>query len=173
MSNLATALVLVLQQVVPTVPQERIKAVTEDMVTVVEQDHTNHVLKSDMSSKDSLALLTGVIVVESGLRVDVENCKASGDGGRSIGLGQVMSGPNWEGHSRKEICSDRKLQLRLALHVLDTCWAKTPQPDAALRCYVAGDASRYSWTARRELEVYKKARAALDAAGIPVSQPKT
>ena len=175
MSNLATALILVLQQAVPAVAQDRINAVTEDMINVVDHDYNNHVLKSDMSTKDALALLTGVIVIESGLRLDVETCKANGDGGRSIGLGQVMSGPNWEGHSRKDICANRKLQLRLALHVLDTCWSKTPAPDAALRCYAAGDASRYSSTARRELEVYKKARAAIDSlpASLPVSLPKS
>lgn len=158
MTNLAAALAAAVQIALPLVSQERIMVVTEDMVAVVKEETSNESLRSALVHDDALALLTAAVVNESAFREDVETCKVSGDGGRSVGLGQVMRGQNWEGHTRNEICSDRKLQLRLALHVIDRCWERTPRPDAALRCYAAGDAAKKSSVAARELNTFRRVR---------------
>ena len=94
-------------------------------------------------------LLATVVVAESGLRVAVERCHARGDGGRSIGLTQIIAGPNRAGIAAWAICADRRQQLRLGLAVLTRCWARVPRRDAALRCYASGDPGLDSDTARR------------------------
>lgn len=162
MTSLTTALVLVLHASLPKIDEERLRAVTDDMIAVVEDESKNSLFKSNIKSDEALAMLTAAVLNESGFSADVENCKINGDGGKSIGLGQVMRGQNWEGHSRKNICSDRKLQLRLALHVIDKCWSRTPRPDAAFRCYTSGDAAKDSKTARREYNSYRKFKNVID-----------
>ena len=162
MTNLTAALVLVLHASLPKIDQSRLTVVTDDMTAVVEDESSNGLLKSTIKNDEALAMLTAAVLNESGFSADVENCKINGDGGRSVGLGQVMKGQNWEGHSRKKICSDRKLQLRLALHVIDKCWSRTPRPDAAFRCYTSGDASKDSKSARREYKTYLKYKNVID-----------
>lgn len=162
MTNLATALVLVLHTVLPKTSQDRLRVVTEDMVAVVKEEISNGGLKSTISEKEALTMLAAAVTHESGFRESVENCRVNGDGGKSIGLGQVMIGQNWEGHTRKEICSSRKLQLKLALHVIDRCWLRTPRADASFRCYTSGDAAKDSHAAKKEASIYRKIKAALD-----------
>lgn len=158
MTNLAIALMTVLHVVLPNIGQERLKVVTEDMIAVVEEEYGGKDMKSSISKSDALAILAAVAVHESGLQESVENCTRSGDGGKSVGLGQVMRGQNWEGHTRKEICSDRKLQLKLALHVIDKCWQRTPRADASLRCYTSGDAGVHSHAANSEIKLFNRMR---------------
>lgn len=155
------AVVLLLSSVLPYVAPERIESIFKDIVSVVESEHTSGQMKSSITMDDSIPMLAAAAVVESGFREEVERCKLSGDGGRSIGLGQVMRGQNWEGHTKEEICTDRKLQLRLSLHVIDKCWARTPRPDYAFRCYAAGDAAKKSSTATREHHMYMRIKGAL------------
>lgn len=161
MTNLATALIFVLQTMVPNISKDRLKAVTDDMVTVVDEEFDGKEMKSTLSKHDALAMLAAVAAHESGLRESVENCKFAGDAGKSVGLTQLMQGPNWEGRSRKEICGNRKMQYKLALHVLDRCWQSKPTTAAVFRCYAAGDHKIDSWAARNEHSMYKKLRAAV------------
>jgi hypothetical protein len=163
MTSIATALILVLHTVVPKISQDRLRVVTEDMVAVVDDEMTNGNLKSEIKRDEALAMLAAAVTHESGYREEVESCRLTGDGGRSIGLGQVMRGQNWQGHSRKQICSDRKLQLKLALHVIDKCWTRTPRASASFRCYTSGDAAKDSHTAKKEFKTYLKIKGALDA----------
>lgn len=156
MTNLIAALVLVLCQFDSTLAKERVEKVSKDMVAVVEEDFSQGKIKSNISMHHAFSMLAAAATIESGLRESVELCKVNGDGGRSIGLGQVMQGPNWEGKSKKDICGNRKLQLQLSLHVIDRCWAVTPEPAAAFRCYTAGDHRINSSTAKKEFELYKK-----------------
>ena len=156
-----SAVVMLLSSMLPYVSQQRIDDVMKDVVSVVKSQHETGSLKSSMTPDDSLTMLTAAIVIESGLKEDVEKCKLVGDQGRSLGLGQVMRGQNWEGHTREEICNDRKLQLELALHVIDRCWVRTPRPDAAFRCYAAGDAAKKSKTAWREYSVHLRLKESL------------
>lgn len=158
MTNLAIALVLALQAAMPGTNQDRLKVVSEDMVSVVNEEFRNATLKSDIQESEALTMLAAVTVGESGLRKDIENCKTTGDGGRSVGLGQVMVGPNWKGYTRKQICSDRKIQFRLALHVIDLCWARTHSAGGMFRCYTAGDPRKDSYSARHELATYSALR---------------
>lgn len=182
MTNLAlSALAAALHAIVPSVSEDRVKAVADDVVFVVDQEIDNGGLKSKIKRLDAIAALSAAITMESGLKESVENCKAAGDGGRSVGLGQVMRGPNWEGHSRQEICSSRKLQLKLALHVFDRCWARTPKADAAFRCYTSGDAGVDSDAAKREYSLYSRLRKSIDLtttsggshASMPTSASRT
>lgn len=158
MTNLAIALMLALQVALPGVSQDRLRVVSEDMVSVVNDEFQSGTLKSNLKQEDALPMLAAIAVGESALRRDVENCKVSGDGGKSVGLGQVMRGPNWKGYKRTEICNNRKIQLKLALHVLDACWQRTPEATAAFRCYTSGDPSKGSYAARHEYSTYKRVR---------------
>ena len=158
MTNLAIALVLALQTAMPGTNQDRLKVVSEDMVSVVNEEFRNATLKSDIQESEALAMLAAVAVGESGLRKDIENCKTTGDGGRSVGLGQVMIGPNWKGYTRKQICNDRKIQLRLSLHVIDLCWNRTHSAGGVFRCYTTGDPRKNSFSARHEYSTYAELR---------------
>jgi hypothetical protein len=163
MTNLAIALMLALQvSLTNNVSQDRLRVVSQDMVSVVDEEFSNGTLKSAITQEDALSMLAAVAVGESSLRSDIENCKTTGDGGRSVGLGQVMRGPNWKGHSRNEICTSRRLQLRLALHVLDACWQRTARPDASFRCYTAGDPNKNSYAAKHEYMTFKRVRSSMN-----------
>jgi hypothetical protein len=143
---------------VPLIAKERIDTVTADIVDVVFHDVDDGL---HIDSIDAVAMLSSVVVNESGLKEAVEACKVSGDKGKSIGLGQVMIGKNWEGHTRSEICADRKLQLKLVLHVLDRCWLRTQNAGAVFRCYTAGDAAIKSAIAEAEFKTYSRVVTAL------------
>lgn len=158
MSNLAIALMLALQTALPGVSQDRLRVVSEDMVSVVNDEFSGGSLRSSMTKEDALPMLAAVAVGESALRRDIENCKVSGDGGKSVGLGQVMRGPNWKGYSRKEICESRRIQLKLALHVLDACHERSRTADASFRCYTSGDPGKNSFAARHEYSTYRIVR---------------
>lgn len=158
MTNLAIALMLALQSALPDVSQDRLRVVSVDMVSVVNDEFSKGSLRSSIAKEDALPMLAAVAVGESALRRDIEDCKVAGDGGRSVGLGQVMRGPNWKGYTRKEICGDRKLQLKLALHVLDACWQRSPEATSAFRCYTSGDPRKSSYAARHEFTTYKRVR---------------
>jgi hypothetical protein len=163
MTNLAIALMFALQvSLTNNVSQDRLRVVSQDMVSVVEEEFSKGSLRSTLTQADALSMLAAVAVGESSLRSDIENCKTTGDGGRSVGLGQVMRGPNWKGHSRSEICTSRRLQLRLALHVLDACWQRTPKADASFRCYTAGDPNKNSYAASHEYKTFKKVRSSMN-----------
>ena len=155
MTHLITALALALQTMLPSINVDRVNAVTDDMFTVVREE-SNSEKKLSMEQDTAIALLAAVVVNESGMRESVEKCKTNGDGGKSIGLGQVMKGINWEGHTRAQICSNRKLQLKLALHVLDRCWSRTPQAAPTFRCYTSGSAAVDSHAANRGHKLYLK-----------------
>jgi hypothetical protein len=161
MTHLVTALILVLQTIAPTVDSNRISAIATDMVDVV-QGEANSKNGLHIDSNTAVFMLAAAASHESGLLESVETCKNAGDGGRSIGLGQVMSGPSWEGHSKKEICSSRKLQLQLSVRALDKCWVKTPQPDATFRCYTAGSATIKSYAARHTLGLFNKIKKSVE-----------
>lgn len=170
MSNIATALVVVLQTMLPKVGQERFETVIDDMVTVVDNEIKIGSMKSSLEREEALAMLSAAFIHESGFREEVENCKIVGDGGRSVGLGQVMRGQNWQGHKKHEICSDRKLQIKLSLHVLDKCKIQSPKPAAVFRCYTSGNASKDSHTAQKEYKSYKAIRSAIS---IPEKKRET
>lgn len=163
MSQLVTALVLALQTMLPSIDADRIKSVTNDVFAVVKQEASSK-RGLQLEHDTAVAMLTSVIINESGMRESVETCKITGDGGLSIGLGQVMRGPNWEGHSKKEICSNRKLQLTLALHVLDRCWAGSTRADSTFRCYTSGSSAMKSAAADKELKTYLKIKSVLATA---------
>jgi hypothetical protein len=158
MTNLAIALMLALQVALPGVSQDRLRVVSEDMVSVVDEEFEKGSLKSNMSREIALPMLAAAAAGESALRTDIENCKISGDNGKSVGLGQVMRGPNWKGYTRKEICSNRKVQLKLSLHVLDSCWNRDPGVQQAFRCYTSGNSKKITYASKHEHTLYKRVR---------------
>lgn len=159
-NDVATALVLALQTIVQDAGSNRLNEVIDDMIEVVDDESKN--FEKTIDRETSLKMLAAVVTIESGYRKDVETCTVAGDGGRSIGLGQVMSGQNWLGHTRSEICKDRKFQLKLALGVINKCWRRTPHPRPTFRCYASGNAAVDSSTARRESSVYYTLEHAID-----------
>lgn len=173
MTELTKVLVLTLQTMLPSVDPSRVDAVTQDIAAVVQEEISNETLTSSIEKTQALAMLTAAVFVESGFKKSIEKCEVTGDGGKSVGLGQVMVGQNWKGYSKKEICKDRKLQLRLALHVIDKCWVRTPRPAAAFRCYAAGDAAVNSTTAENELVAYAKFKKIIDLQITRVNIPRT
>lgn len=161
MTHFMTALSLVLQTIAPTVSINRISAISVDIVDVVQGEAISR-NGLHIDSDTAIFMLAAAVSSESGLLESVETCKNNGDGGRSVGLGQVMTGPNWQGHTRSEICSSRKLQLQLAVRVLDKCWEKTPRPDATFRCYTSGSAAFQSYAAKHELNLFTKIKKIVD-----------
>lgn len=155
MTHLLIALNLILQSLAPTVDPKRVEAIASDMVETVKIESSSKP-NFHIAPEEAAYMLAAVAVHESGLLESVETCKNVGDGGRSLGLGQVMRGLSWGGHTKAEICTSRKLQLQLSLRVLDLCWEKTPQVDATFRCYTAGSASINSYAARHTLGLYKQ-----------------
>lgn len=156
MISQVSALVIALQAVSPGLAKDRLNSISTDMVDVIDAAYNDNSIKSVLKRDDAISLLAAVAVHESGLRESVETCKVSGDMGRSIGLTQVMSGFAWGGYTRKEICTSRKLQLKLGLQVLDTCWLKTPDAERSLRCYASGDHRIKSLAARSEFLLFKR-----------------
>lgn len=169
MTNLAATLAIVLHAIVPSVSEERTNAIAEDMVRVVETEAND----KRLDLVDSVSMLAAAAIHESGLRESVENCRNAGDGGRSVGLGQVMRGPNWEGYTRAEICGSRKLQLQLALHTIGRCDVKGRSKEAIFRCYTSGSAGVDSAAARSEYKLYLNVRDRVRASVAKSKSKKT
>jgi hypothetical protein len=160
MNSVVNALLTVLAGIssVQDVNPERLRAVSEDIVTVVEGEMKLGNLKSKIETDDAIAMLAGAVTNESAFNDAYETCRLTGDGGRSLGLGQVIHPWGWKRHSKEEICNNRKLQLALALYNIDECWSTTPDAAASFRCYTTGSAKRDSGAARREYRYYMKFR---------------
>ena len=80
MSQLVTALVLALQTMLPSIHADRIKSVTNDVFAVVKQEASSK-RGLQLEHDTAVAMLTSVIINESGMRESVETCKITGDGG--------------------------------------------------------------------------------------------
>ena len=101
--------------------QERYESIAEDISAVVMDENEPPLFNGPAGREATGVLLSAIAWHESAYRKDVDVCKgvrSKGDNGRSVGLLQVMAGPNYEGHSAREICQDRRLAIRLGLHVL-------------------------------------------------------
>jgi hypothetical protein len=101
--------------------QTRYESIAEDITAVVMDENEPPLFSGPAGREATGILLSAIAWHESGYRKDVDVCKgvrSKGDNGRSVGLLQVMAGPNYEGHTSKEICEDRRLAIRLGLHVL-------------------------------------------------------
>jgi len=101
--------------------ERRYEDLAADIAEVAFDENEAPLFDGPAGREATALLLTAVAWHESGFRKDVEICEgpiAKGDEGRSIGLFQIMRGANRQGYSAKQICSDRKLQVRLGLHVL-------------------------------------------------------
>lgn len=108
--------------------QQRYDSIAADIAAVLSDENEVPLFEGPAAREATGLLLATIAWHESGYRKDVDTCKGAlsrGDHGRSVGLLQVMRGPNYEGHTAKEICSDRRLAIRLGLHVLrrakETC----------------------------------------------------
>lgn len=101
--------------------EARYAAVAADIAEIAFEESEPPLFEGPAGREATALLLTAIAWHESGFRKDVETCHgpiAKGDHGRSIGLFQIIRGPNREGHSAKDICADRKLQIRLGLRTL-------------------------------------------------------
>jgi hypothetical protein len=101
--------------------ERRYESIAEDLAAIVSDQNEPPVFNGPAGREATAILLSAIAWHESAFRRDVDACKGArskGDDGRSLGLLQVMAGPNHEGYSADEICSDRRLALRLGLHVL-------------------------------------------------------
>ena len=125
--------------------QQRYESIAEDITAVAMDEAEPPLFTGPAAREATAALLSTIAWHESGFRKDVDNCRGTyskGDAGRSISLLQVMSGPNYEGHSATEICEDRRLAIRLGLHVLrrakNGCMGGLGGPRIWLQSYGAG-----------------------------------
>jgi hypothetical protein len=68
-----------------------------------------------------------------------------------------MAGPNYEGHTAREICNDRRLAIRLGLHVLrrakDGCKGA---PRSWLQSYAAGGCGVRSASSRDVCSAFER-----------------
>jgi hypothetical protein len=141
--------------------QTRYESIAEDISAVV-MDETEPPLFTGPAAREATGVLLSAIAWhESGFRKDVDVCKglrSKGDNGRSVGLLQVMAGPNYEGHSAREICEDRRLAIRLGLHVLrrakDACHGG---PRTWLQSYAAGGCGIRSASSRDACSAFERA----------------
>jgi len=141
--------------------QTRYESIAEDISAVV-MDETEPPLFTGPAAREATGVLLSAIAWhESGFRKDVDVCKgvrSKGDNGRSVGLLQVMKGPNYEGHSAREICEDRRLAIRLGLHVLrrakDACRGG---PRNWLQSYAAGGCGIRSASSRDVCSAFERA----------------
>jgi hypothetical protein len=132
-----------------------------DDVTAVAMDESEAPLFSGPAGREATGLLLAAVAWhESGYRRDVDQCEghlARGDHGHSVGLLQIFSGPNYEGHTAKEICEDRRLAIRLGLHVLrrakDAC--SRGGPSAWLRGYASGSCTAGYASARQVCNAFE------------------
>ena len=141
--------------------QTRYESIAEDITAVVMDENEPPLFSGPAAREATGVLLSAIAWHESGFRKDVDVCKgirAKGDNGRSVGLLQVMAGPNYEGHSSREICQDRKLAIRLGLHVLrrakDACKGG---PRSWLQSYAAGGCGTKSASARDVCSPFERA----------------
>jgi hypothetical protein len=141
--------------------QTRYASIAEDISAIV-MDETEPPLFTGPAAREATGVLLSAIAWhESGFRKDVDVCKgvrSKGDNGRSVGLLQVMAGPNYEGHSAREICEDRRLAIRLGLHVLrrakDACHGG---PRSWLQSYAAGGCGVRSASSRDVCSAFERA----------------
>ncbi len=125
--------------------EERYEAIADDISTVAMDESEPPLFTGPAAREATAVLLSAIAWHESGFRKDVDACMGAhskGDHGRSISLLQVMSGPNYEGHPASEICEDRRLAIRLGLHVLRRAQkACGGGPRSWLQSYAAGGCS--------------------------------
>ena len=139
----------------------RYDAIADDISTIL-SDETEPLLFTGPAGREATGLLLATIAWhESGFRKDVDTCTGAlsrGDNGRSVGLLQVMRGPNYEGHTAKEICGDRRLAIRLGLHVLnrakETCQRMSPR--GWVQSFVAGYCGWDTFSARSVCAAFQR-----------------
>jgi len=140
--------------------QSRYESIADDISAVV-MDETEPPLFTGPAAREATGVLLSAIAWhESGFRKDVDVCKgvrSKGDNGRSVGLLQVMAGPNYEGHTAREICEDRQLAIRLGLHVLrrakEACHGA---PRSWLQSYAAGGCGVRSASSRDVCSAFER-----------------
>jgi Transglycosylase SLT domain len=140
--------------------QLRYESIAEDISAVAMDENEPPLFKGPAGREATAILLSAVAWHESGFRKDVDICKgvrSKGDDGLSVGLLQVMKGRNYEGHSAMEICRDRRLAIRLGLHVLrrakETCHGG---PRLWLQSYAAGFCGVNSSSARDACAAFER-----------------
>jgi hypothetical protein len=140
--------------------QVRYESIAEDISAVAMDESEAPLFKGPAAREATAVLLSAVAWHESGFRKDVDICKgvrSKGDMGRSVGLLQVIKGRNYEGHSALEICEDRRLAIRLGLHVLrraqETCHGG---PRVWLQSYAAGGCSVHSSSSRDACAAFER-----------------
>jgi len=138
----------------------RYESIAEDISAVAMDENEPPLFKGPAGREATAILLSAVAWHESGFRKDVDICKgilSKGDKGRSVGLLQVMKGRNYEGHSATEICQNRRLAIRLGLHVLrrakETCHGG---PRLWLQSYAAGGCGVRSSSSRDACAAFER-----------------
>lgn len=102
---------------------DRLKAIMAEAYAEAEALADEKLLFEGSAAKEAHAiLLYAVMYNESGMRPHIERCDCSkGDGdcdqGKAAGLPQIHK-DHFQGHSKQEICADRKLQIKLESAVL-------------------------------------------------------
>jgi hypothetical protein len=138
----------------------RYESIAEDISEVAMDEEEPPLFTGPAAREATAALLSAIAWHESGFRKDVDVCRGAhskGDQGRSISLLQVMVGPNYEGHAAGEICEDRKLAVKLGLHVLRR--AKTGcggGPRVWLQSYAAGGCAIRSNVSRDVCQAFER-----------------
>lgn len=92
---------------------------------------------------------------ESHWRVDVETCRVTGDGGRSVSAYQLGKWW-WAGYSQAEVCASNQLAASLAASALTVLSHRTGGLPGAMRAYVGcrpGDVRSV-----RRIQLYRKLR---------------
>jgi hypothetical protein len=117
-----------------------LERVAEDIASVVQDEDAPHAFDGPAAKEATAVLLVAIAAHESGFAHDVDDCRRRGDSGRSRTMWQIMGTVFLEGHTTTEICKDRRLAAKLALHIVAKTWAKNRNgaPQRLVNAYASG-----------------------------------
>lgn len=95
-----------------------LEEIAEDVTTVVETEDAHILFEGPAARQATALLLVAIAAHESGFSHEIDRCEKRGDGGRSRSMWQLIGSVHLEGHSFEEVCENRRLAARLALHAL-------------------------------------------------------
>lgn len=142
--------------------QHRLVTVAEDIALAAElHDGAPFV---GPARKEALALaLVAIALHESAFMREVGTCRITGDRlpwqkeweGPSITLWQIRSGKAWDGHTRRQLCTNQALAAYAAVKVL-RLYAPARMPLSFFRGYASGNSSMPTRAARKRCATWER-----------------
>lgn len=122
----------------------RYAVIAEDVAAVASDSTELPLFGGKRARERTAALLLSVAYLESGFRLDVDDGRTRGDGGRSCTLWQLNAGRGRvQGFSCGELLANRRRAAKIALWAMRRSAAACPGPvDLMLRVYASGSCAK-------------------------------